>query len=178
MFKSLFKTSLSPFPAQSNPLAITKNLLSTVCSAPLSHFCPHRCRALSHFCLHTCLAFVSLLSAPLSRFCLFTAVLSCLAFVCTAVLSLSAPKISNPKKPPPTGAPRRAALASSPLERPERAETSCADTRLRTRPGQLYSPRYGSFCHLIFTQLYRLSSSPLQNAAKVQYFHRPRYSSD
>ncbi|SUA95688.1 Uncharacterised protein [Paenibacillus thiaminolyticus] len=102
MFKSSFKTSVAPFPEQSNPLAITK----TFCPP----FDPHLCLTfvctivspLSHFCLHHCLAFVSLLSAPLPRLCLFT-----------AVLPLSAPRPSNPKKPPPT--PREEPRSHPPL---------------------------------------------------------------
>ncbi|WP_407053838.1 hypothetical protein, partial [Paenibacillus dendritiformis] len=127
MFKSSFNESVSPFSEQSNPLAITKNLLSP-CDPRL-----------------------------------------CLIFVCTAVLPLSAPKLSNPKKPTTTDAPGKAALSSSPSGRPERARTSCAHTRLYTRPGRAdYTSRsYGSFFAICFLHNYidlaPLPSKMLQN---------------
>ncbi len=166
MFKSSFKTSVAPFPEQSNPLAITK----TFCPP----FDPHLCLTfvctivspLSHFCLHHCLAFVSLLSAPLPRLCLFT-----------AVLPLSAPRPSNPKKPPPT--PREEPRSHPPLPGVRSVPGPAALTLAFALVRANYTlPAMALFCHLLFTQLYRLSSSPLQNAAKVQYFHRPRYSNE
>lgn len=167
MFKSLFKTSLSPFPAQSNPLAITKNLLTPCApclvplfSAPLS-------------CL------VSLLSAPLSRLCLtFVCTLvsplsvhRCLAFVCAKAL--------QPQEAAADGHPRK----SRTLILPSRASGACQDQLRSHSPSHssglvIPPPAMALFCHLLFTQLYRLSSSPLQNAAELQYFHRPRSSSE